>query len=92
MFGPDAKSLVVTLLLILVPVIIFCTSVARNLVHEFIAYNAGYAILVVAILLTVYVSSYLSSNVALVFFVIFLILHFSSVLKKWHMLGFKKIG
>ncbi|KAJ0096925.1 hypothetical protein Patl1_27659 [Pistacia atlantica] len=54
-FGPDAKSLLVTLLLILVPVVIFCTNVARNLVHEVSAYNAGYAILVVAILLTVYV-------------------------------------
>ncbi|KAJ0039475.1 hypothetical protein Pint_27043 [Pistacia integerrima] len=54
-FGPDAKSLLVTLLLILVPVVIFCTNVARNLVHEVSAYNAGYAILVVAILVTVYV-------------------------------------
>lgn len=69
-FGPDAKLLIVTLLLILVPVVIFCTSVARDLIHEVAAYNAGYAILVVAILLTVYVSSSLSLNVALVLFVI----------------------
>ncbi|KAI9165385.1 hypothetical protein LWI28_013166 [Acer negundo] len=44
-FGPDAKSLVVTLLLIIVPVIVFCTHVARNLLHEVSEYNAGYAIL-----------------------------------------------
>ncbi|KAJ4715480.1 S-acyltransferase [Melia azedarach] len=54
-FGPDAKSLVVTLLLLLVPIVIFCTHVARNLLHEVSSYNASYAILLVAILLTVYV-------------------------------------
>ncbi|XP_010250335.1 PREDICTED: protein S-acyltransferase 8-like isoform X1 [Nelumbo nucifera] len=54
-FGPDARSLIVTVLLILVPVIIFCTLVARHLRHEFRSYNAGYAILVVAIVFTIYV-------------------------------------
>ncbi|KAF9602892.1 hypothetical protein IFM89_032632 [Coptis chinensis] len=33
-FGPDARSLLVTLLLILVPVIVFCALVARHLRHE----------------------------------------------------------
>ncbi|TXG60477.1 hypothetical protein EZV62_015050 [Acer yangbiense] len=65
-FGPDAKSLVVTLLLIIVPVIVFCTHVARNLLHEVSEYNAGYAILLVAILLTVFVSSSTPSIVVLV--------------------------
>ncbi|KAF7812547.1 protein S-acyltransferase 8 [Senna tora] len=52
-FGPDARSLLVTLLLIIVPVIIFCVFVARHLRHEFSSYSAGYAILVAAILFTI---------------------------------------
>ncbi|KAL1343451.1 hypothetical protein HN51_029842 [Arachis hypogaea] len=51
-FGPDARSLLITLLLILVPVIIFCVFVARHLRHQFSSYDSGYAILVVAILFT----------------------------------------
>ncbi|KAK0575469.1 hypothetical protein LWI29_001130 [Acer saccharum] len=54
-FGPDARSLLVTLLLIIVPVIIFCVFVARHLRYEFSPHNAGYAILVVAIVFTIYV-------------------------------------
>ena len=60
-FGPDAKSLVVTILLIVVPVIIFCTNVSKNLINEFPASNAGYVILAVAILFTIYVSAAISS-------------------------------
>lgn len=56
-FGPDAKSLIVTFTLILVPVVTFCVFVARNLVHEFSTGSTGYAIMVLAIVFTIYVSS-----------------------------------
>ncbi|KAI9098511.1 hypothetical protein K1719_025136 [Acacia pycnantha] len=54
-FGPDARSLLVTLLLIIVPATIFCVFVAWHLRHEFSSYNAGYAILVMTILFTIWV-------------------------------------
>ncbi|XP_057469832.1 protein S-acyltransferase 8-like isoform X1 [Actinidia eriantha] len=54
-FGPDAWSLLVTLLLIIVPVTIFCVFVAWHLRHAFSLYNAGYAVLVAAIVFTIYV-------------------------------------
>ncbi|KAK9748742.1 hypothetical protein RND81_02G077200 [Saponaria officinalis] len=55
--GPDAKSLLVTLALITVPVVIFCIFVAWHLrhAHQFASYNAGYAILVMAIIFTIFV-------------------------------------
>ncbi|ERM96216.1 hypothetical protein AMTRI_Chr09g34600 [Amborella trichopoda] len=54
-FGPDVRSLFITILLILVPIVIFCVFIARHLRHQFPTYNAGYAILVVAIVYTFYV-------------------------------------
>lgn len=51
-FGPDAWSLVATFSLIVVPVIVFCIFVGRHLHHE---YNAGYSIIVAAIIFTIYV-------------------------------------
>lgn len=53
--GPDAKSLIITILLITVPTVIFCIFVAWHLrhLHQFATYNAGYAIMVVAIVFTI---------------------------------------
>ncbi|XP_059307961.1 protein S-acyltransferase 8-like isoform X2 [Lycium ferocissimum] len=64
MFGPDAKSLIITFTLILVPVVLFCVFVARNLVHELQTESAGYAILVIAIVFTIYVFTLLASTSA----------------------------
>lgn len=55
-FGPDAKSLIATVSMITVPVILFCALVGRHLRHKFSQYDAGYAILVIAIVFTIYVS------------------------------------
>ncbi|KAK6792120.1 hypothetical protein RDI58_011201 [Solanum bulbocastanum] len=57
-FGPDAKSLIITFTLILVPVVLFCVFVARNLVLELQRESAGYAILVITIVFTIYKSVY----------------------------------
>ncbi|KAL8166872.1 hypothetical protein V2J09_008371 [Rumex salicifolius] len=54
-FGPDARSLLVTILLICVPVAIFCVFVAWHLRHHFATRNAGYAIMVVAVVFTIHV-------------------------------------
>ncbi|KAD5507539.1 hypothetical protein E3N88_15242 [Mikania micrantha] len=47
----NAKSLLATISLIVIPVIIFCVFVGRYLRHEFPSYNAGNAIIVAAIVL-----------------------------------------
>lgn len=53
-FGPDARSVIATILMITAPVILFCALVGRHLRHEFPQYNAGYAIPVVAVVFTIY--------------------------------------
>lgn len=63
-FGPDAKSLIITFTLILVPVVLFCVFVARNLVLELQRESAGYAILVITIVFTIYVFILLLSTSA----------------------------
>ncbi|VFR00307.1 unnamed protein product [Cuscuta campestris] len=54
-FGPDARSLLITLLLVTVPVTIFCVFVARHLRHQFSPLDAGYAVLVAPIVFTIIV-------------------------------------
>ncbi|KAH8492802.1 hypothetical protein Peur_072610 [Populus x canadensis] len=50
-FGPDARSLLLTIFLIVVPAAIFCVFVARKLKDDF-SHHLGISILVVAIVLT----------------------------------------
>ncbi|KAL2624135.1 hypothetical protein R1flu_008380 [Riccia fluitans] len=50
-FGPDVRSLVVTVFLIIVPAVIFCVFVARKLVDKF-ENHSGVAILVAAAVFT----------------------------------------
>ncbi|CAH9128348.1 unnamed protein product [Cuscuta epithymum] len=53
-FGPDARSLLlITLLLVIVPVAIFCVFVAIHLRHQFSPHNAGYAVIVAPIVFAV---------------------------------------
>ncbi|CAK9190229.1 unnamed protein product [Sphagnum troendelagicum] len=52
-FGPDVRSLAVTIFLIVAPLVCFCVFVGRHLLHHY--GNAGIAIIVVAAVYTVYV-------------------------------------
>ncbi|RAL51601.1 hypothetical protein DM860_011103 [Cuscuta australis] len=58
-FGPDAKALIVTVMLIVLPVGVFCAFVAREFQHHSQECNAGYVIMSVAIILTVSVLVFL---------------------------------
>ncbi|KAL2347076.1 hypothetical protein Fmac_001076 [Flemingia macrophylla] len=53
-FGPDGKSIVLTIFLILAPVSVFSAFVARKLLDDF-PHHWGYAILVILIVLTMFV-------------------------------------
>ncbi|KAM5582068.1 putative protein S-acyltransferase 7 [Rosa sericea] len=52
-FGPDVRSLGLTILLILAPVTIFCVFVARRLMDHY-SYHLGMLIMAVAVVFTVY--------------------------------------
>ncbi|KAD7478721.1 hypothetical protein E3N88_01857 [Mikania micrantha] len=53
-FGPDVRSLVLTIFLIVAPVSVFCVFVARKLVNDFDD-NWGISVMVVVILFTIHV-------------------------------------
>ncbi|TVU34596.1 hypothetical protein EJB05_16433 [Eragrostis curvula] len=52
-FGPDARSLFVTMFLIIAPVSIFCAFVAKELMDRF-SYGLGLPVMVAAVLFTAY--------------------------------------
>ena len=59
-FGPDVRSLALTICLIAVPVTIFCIFVARKLMDDF-SDSWGVSIVAVAVVFTIYVSISFSS-------------------------------
>ncbi|KAG6504172.1 hypothetical protein ZIOFF_036503 [Zingiber officinale] len=52
-FGPDARSLFLTIFLIVAPVSVFCAFVARKLMDDF-SHNLGITIMIVAVAFTLY--------------------------------------
>lgn len=55
-FGPDVRSLALTVVLIAIPVAIFCVFVARKLMDDF-SHHLGVSIMVIAVAFTLYVST-----------------------------------
>ena len=55
-FGPDVRSLGLTIFLIVAPVTVFCVFVARKLMDDY-PHHLGISIMVVAVVFTFYVSS-----------------------------------
>jgi len=53
-FGPDVRSLGLTIFLIVAPVAVFCVFVARKLLDDF-SHHLGISVMVVAVVFTVYV-------------------------------------
>ena len=56
-FGPDVRSVFLSIFLIVAPVAFFCVFVARKLLDEF-AHHLGILVMVIAIVFTSYVSSF----------------------------------
>lgn len=55
-FGPDVRSIFLTLFLIVTPVILFCAFVSKSLINEF-QHHIGKLIVAICVIFTVYVSS-----------------------------------
>lgn len=55
-FGPDVRSLALTVVLIAVPMAVFCVFVARKLMDDF-SHHLGVSIMVIAVAFTLYVST-----------------------------------
>ncbi|XP_058757261.1 probable protein S-acyltransferase 6 [Vicia villosa] len=53
-FGPDVKSIITTVFLVVAPVAVFCALVARKLMDDF-PHHSGYSILILVILHTIFV-------------------------------------
>lgn len=66
-FGPDARSLGLTIFLIVAPVIVFCIFVARKLMDDF-SHLWGASVMVVAVVFTFYVTLSLSLSSLASFF------------------------
>lgn len=58
-FGPDVRSLFLTIFLILAPVVVFCIFVARHLINDF-RDHWGISIVVIVIVFTIYVSAFIT--------------------------------
>lgn len=58
-FGPDARSLALTIFLIAAPVAVFCVYVARKLIDDF-SDHLGVTIMAIAVIFTIYVRFSLS--------------------------------
>lgn len=64
-FGPDVRSLFLTIFLILAPVLVFCIFVARHLINDF-PDHWGVSVMVVVVVFTIYVS--IANLLLLIFF------------------------
>lgn len=53
-FGPDVRSIFLTLFLIVTPVVLFCVFVSRSLIHEF-HHHSGNLVVAICAIFTVYV-------------------------------------
>jgi palmitoyltransferase ZDHHC9/14/18 len=54
-FGPDVRSIFLTVSLIIAPVVVFCVFVARPLMNAF-PDHCGISVMVVVVVFTIYVS------------------------------------